>query len=147
VPLIIDGNNMLGRLDWPESRLISTLESYSKIRKLKIQLFFDGAREHGKQHISHDRLKISYSGHYHSADQKILEFIAQLKDKHSWYLITDDNHLAQEAKYQGIKRQKINQLFGQLAANKNTSPQRDEKPAFEPDPDNLLRQMLDKSNN
>ncbi|OIP94905.1 hypothetical protein AUK40_06555 [Candidatus Wirthbacteria bacterium CG2_30_54_11] len=148
MPLIIDGNNAVGH--WggiEEDSLVRLLSSYSRSRHLRIELFFDGERYLSAGSTS-ELLRIHYSGHGHSADDAILQFISTLRDKSNWRLVTDDRELQREASWMHMPYQKVVELkkevrtAGPAPKRMSDSEPAPDKPGYEADPDELMQAMI-----
>ncbi len=146
MPLIIDGNNVLGIADLAEDQLIRALSVYCEQKSLTIELFFDGERTHGKRTRQFGRLHIHYSGPYVSADDQIISFASKVRDTVTWRLVSDDRELRRSLQEYGIKAQYSRELLAQLREQSRAAAaaQPDAKPTYEAAPDALLREMLKK---
>jgi hypothetical protein len=88
--LIIDGYNFIGfheglskKLEAQRNQLISLLSSYQKVKHIPICVVFDGWKEgHLTQNFEmRDGIEVIYSRQGEKADQVIIRFIKNLKEK------------------------------------------------------------------
>lgn len=111
MPIIIDGNNLIGaspdlELEDPtaRSRLISIVRSYQERKRNKIILVFDGKPEHGllTQQIT-EKLTIIYPRMDATADDEIKRVFANYNDYRNVILVSSDRELKKYAKQKGAK--------------------------------------------
>lgn len=147
MPIIIDGNNVLGRMNWEEADLVRSLRNLSVTKKLRILLCFDGDREHGQRTTGMGKFKVLYSGPFRSADDVIEQEAARVPNRQDWILYSDDRDLCQKVRLHGVKSSPVGELASQLRTiNAVQRKSGFTKPHFEPDKENLLKAMIDSGN-
>ncbi len=142
MPILVDGNNLLGFSNLTEEQLTNALSRLSDSKGLRVLLCFDGARSHGRSREWLGKFQVLFSGHYQTADDVILAEIAKLKDKHGWVLYSNDRKLSTEARFYGIKIESAQKLLAQLKEQRTSESMVPEKPGYERNSDDLLQAML-----
>ena len=111
MPIIIDGNNLIGaspdlNLADPDARekLISIVRSYQERKRNKIILVFDGKPQHGllTQQIT-EKLTVIYPRMDATADDEIKRVFDTYNDYRNVLLVSSDRELKKFAKKKGAK--------------------------------------------
>lgn len=142
--LIVDGNNVMGRVAMTEQQLINQLGHLANQKRHRMVAFFDGQRPGSKLSLDYGRLLVRYSGPGFSADQRILDFLQQQKDLRSWQLVSDDAELRAKAGSLGVRSLAVKDLMARIGQHRAEEDLREqiEKPVYEPEKEDLLRSML-----
>jgi predicted RNA-binding protein with PIN domain len=146
MPILIDGNNLLGLSAWSEPQLIRKCLQLSGKKGLRIVLCFDGERDHGDAAQQIGRVRILYSGVFRSADDVIEAEAGKLKNRANWTMYTNDRELRAAVNAHGMATERADTLLAQLRELADEAAS-EEKPRYE-SPEGrarLLHDMLTKA--
>ncbi len=129
---IIDGNNLLGKLnkynefrkiksDDTRANLALMVDRYFIRKKFTVTLHFDG---HRKDVIKTNKVKLEYSKNK-SADEWIKHEIMVMKNPKTICVVTSDNNVAQFARVSSCKVIKSESFATQLMENDNPDDEND----------------------
>ena len=107
MPLLVDGNNLLGLR--PEvlakepgirSRLVRQLAAYARAKRTSVTVVFDG--EPGEDGLRSDMtlggVRVIFSGRTADADRRILEILDKVRDPAGFTLVSSDRLLGERAR-------------------------------------------------
>jgi len=140
VPLLIDGDNLLGtwpgrrRSDAERQRLAAELGRLGVRERRRVVVFFDGVLPPGVQ----PGPDVHYAGPRRSADDAILDFLRGQDDRRGWTVITSDRPLGDQCRWLGARIERAHRFRGRLAGGGSA-----EKPDREEDVDYWLEQFGD----
>ena len=108
MPWIVDGNNLLGlsaelhqKAPGARSRLVQRLAAFSRARRSKVIVVFDGEPEPGLAgaDVALGDLRAIFSGRGASADSRILKILDEAEDPAGYLLVTSDRALGDHARH------------------------------------------------
>ena len=108
---LIDGYNFLFNSEYEEEsfkevreKIISDLFEQIQLLDFTVTIIFDAhfqADDFKKHH--RNNLELVYTAKDQTADDYIIEYLAQVQDPHQFVLVTSDNHLKGRARFLSIK--------------------------------------------
>ena len=109
--LLIDGNNLIGSrihsaasLSAARKTLLEELAKYTRIKKKKVTVVFDGMPEINiADGSSYRSVKVFYGGEGSDADTRILKFVEAQSNKAILTVVTSDGALSGAVKAYGVK--------------------------------------------
>jgi hypothetical protein len=133
MPRIVDGDNLLGnwpgrkRSDADRRRLIHDTERLRRRERRRIVLVFDGpAPPAGAPGAD-----VRYSGPGRSADDVILDWLREHRDRRGWAVVTEDRSLADQCRWLGARIEKCAVFRGRLLdAGEGDKPERVDDVAY-----------------
>ncbi len=126
---LIDGHNLIPKLkgislDDPddEEQLIQRLDQFIKLKKGRLEIYFDGA-PYGFGHTIHrGRMTIQFVAKPSSADDAIINKICKVKSTASNYtVVSSDRRILSEAKARGFRTQ-TSELFAEQMESTKSKP-------------------------
>ncbi|MDR1396957.1 MAG: NYN domain-containing protein [Desulfarculales bacterium] len=134
---LIDANNLVHLIPEiissasPQERplaLASLLRPYRDMKKLKITLFFDGGEK--QYSTSLNGIPSRFSGPEKSADQIILEYLAQQNDCRGLILVSNDSGLNSSASRQGAGIIPASRFLHRMLSSQGMDEDQEEKEKF-----------------
>ena len=112
--LLIDGNNLIGSrihsatsLSAARKTLLEELAKYTRIKKKKVAVVFDGMPEINiADGSSYRSVKVFYGGEGSDADTRIVKFVENQSNKAILTVVTTDGALSAKVKMYGVKTMK-----------------------------------------
>lgn len=120
MPYLIDGNNLLGlrseiRLKDPgaRSRLLQRLAAFSRARRTKVIVVFDGEPEPGTggSEVHLGEMRVLYAGRKTDADTLILRLLEEAADPAGFVLVTSDRALGDRARHRRVRNVTASRKF------------------------------------
>jgi len=128
VPIIVDGDNLLGtwpgrsRSDAERRRLAMQLSRLATTEGRRVVTVFDGSPPPGSSFGA----DVRFSGPGRTADQLILELLREEQDPRGWTVVTSDRSLGDQCRYLGARPQRCDRFRGRLAGADREKPEREE---------------------
>ena len=110
---LVDGNNVLGlrpeivqKDPGARSRLVQRLAAFSRSKRTKVTVVFDGEPEPGAKgrEMSLGDVRVIFTGRTTDADSRILQIVEQSKDPAGFVLVTSDRALADRARHRRVRQ-------------------------------------------
>lgn len=136
---IVDGNNLMGRKR-TRLELLDMLADFVEIKKVKLQVVFDGAPEPNYPESSvYHGVKISYSSKGQDADKKIRRILEKHSNPKDTVIVTSDNSLASYARVLSVKHMFSAEFLNLLEEYKSKQKSKEQKPALKGEMNEWLR--------
>lgn len=138
---IIDGNNLMGRKR-TRRELLDMLADFVELKKVKVQVVFDGAPEpHYPEGSAYHGVKISYSSKGQDADSKIRKIVEKATNPREIVIVTSDRSLASYTKVCTAKHMQSAEFLDLLAEEKakQKNQKKEEKPPVKGELNQWLR--------
>jgi predicted RNA-binding protein with PIN domain len=138
VPLIVDGDNLLGT--WPGRRrsdserreLAMQLARHARRSRRRVVVVFDGSPPPGAAFGA----DVLFSGPGRTADDVMIEFLRAQSDRRGWIVVTSDRSLGDQCRHLEARVERCDRFRGRLRVRDDQ-----EKPEREDDVDFWLEQF------
>jgi predicted RNA-binding protein with PIN domain len=99
---LVDGNNVMAqRVGWHRDRpgarrrLLDDLARFALVRKVKVEVVFDGAPEqHFADGAKYRGVRVFYAERGSNADERIKRFVEEARERRTLLVVTSDRQLA-----------------------------------------------------
>jgi len=142
VPLIVDGDNLLGT--WPGRRrsdaerreLAMQLGRYALRNRRRVVVVFDGSAPPGTAFGA----DVMFAGPGRTADEVMLGFLRAQADRRGWIVVTSDRSLGDQCRYLEARVERCDRFRGRLRVRDDV-----EKPEREEDVEYWLERFGDEA--
>lgn len=136
---LVDGNNLLAQtpglsMNEPSDRrrFVSSLAQFSRTRRCKVTVFFDGLPLQGWGSTTHlGAVTVLHSGRGRTADDAILEMIRRSRAPGDLTLVTSDRSLYERARHLGARAEAghaFRRTLGRAGAKEAGDSEKPERP-------------------
>ena len=145
MPYLIDGHNLVPKIPGmslkmldDEDRLIELLQVFARVRRQRVEVFFDQAppTRGGKKMAG--MVSVHYVRSGKTADQAIVERLRQLgKNARTWTVVTSDRQVRAEAHEQEARLASSEEFAAQLQAARQEGQTAQKEDPAPPGPDEI----------